>query len=129
MANASRVIASLFRAFHRASRAATGARDTPRTLASTTPVSSRVSIARRIVRAIDSNRLFKQSYRIASRRDRADGRDVERASDDARDDRVEVGDGEARDRREGGAKNDAATREGRRSDDGGDSAGGDESDG
>ena len=39
MANASRVIASLSRAFHRASRAATGARDTPRTLASTTPVS------------------------------------------------------------------------------------------
>jgi hypothetical protein len=68
---------------------------------------------------------------IASRRDRdrAARRDVERARDDARDDRVEVGDGEARARREGGAKDDAATREGRRSDDGGDSAGGDESDG
>lgn len=40
MANASRVIASLSRACHRASRAATDARDAPRTLASTTPVST-----------------------------------------------------------------------------------------
>ena len=55
------VIASLSRACHRASRAATDARDAPRTLASTTPAASRVAIARRIARAIDSNRLFKQT--------------------------------------------------------------------
>lgn len=54
------VIASLSRACHRG-RAPRPTRATPRTLASTTPVSSRVSIARRIARAIDSNRLFKQT--------------------------------------------------------------------
>ena len=93
---------------------------------------SRGSIARRIVRAIDSFESIDLNNLIAiasrSRLERTDAMSSARR-DDARDDRVEVGDGEARDRREGGAKNDAATREGRRSDDGGDSAGGDESDG
>jgi hypothetical protein len=67
MANASRVIASLSRACHRASRAATDARTRLGRSRRRRPSRRRVSIARRIARAIDSNRLFKQSYRIASR--------------------------------------------------------------
>ena len=55
------VVASLSRACHRASRAATGARTRLGRARRRRPSRRRVAIARRIVRAIDSNRLFKQT--------------------------------------------------------------------